>query len=306
MKKIIIAITGPSAAGKSALAVKLALFIKRKFKNIKGAEIISADSRQIYKNLKIGTNIPSKREQKLVPHHLINFLDVKQKISVNQFKKKAEQIIKKMWKEQKIPIICGGSGFYWQAITDGFIFPNVPPNKKLRKELNKKTCKELSLILKKYDKKRWKKIDKKNKKRLIRAIEIAQKLGSVPLLKKRPLTAQILKLGLNIPKEKLKKNIEKRTKLMLRKGLIKEGKYLISRKMPAKEIKELGFEYWNVIRYLNGEIANQKELQEIINKNTIRYIKRQLTWFKKDKKIIWIENQKKAYKLTESFLLKKI
>jgi tRNA dimethylallyltransferase len=298
----LIVVTGPTASGKTELAIKIALFIKKNFKNLKGAEIISADSRQIYKNLEIGSNYPSPSQLKKVKHHLIGRRSVKNKISVSQFQKLALKIIKKLWKENKIPIICGGTWFYIKALIDGIKFPEVPPQKKLRKKLEKKDLKDLWFILKKLDKRTYERIDKNNKKRIIRAIEIATYLGKVPPLHTSPLPAQILIIAKDIQKEKLKEKIEKRTKLMIKKGLIKETQNLLKMGVSKNMIKELGFEYKNVLDYLEGRIKTKKELAEKISKDTILYVKKQLTWLKKEKRIEWIKTKKEALTKTQKFL----
>src|SRR5665811_1578979 len=164
MKKVIV-ILGQTATGKSALAIKLA-------KKISG-EIISADSRQVYKYLDIGTGKITKKEMQGVLHHLLDVVHPKKKFTVTEYQKKAIYAMAEIVNRGNTPIICGGTGFYIDAITKGIIFPEVPPNLKLRKILEKKTLVELLKILQKLDRRRAKNIDIKNKVRLIRAIEIA-------------------------------------------------------------------------------------------------------------------------------------
>lgn len=298
----LIVITGPTASGKTELAIKAALFINKKVKKYAGAEIISVDSRQIYKNLEIGANYPTTSQLKIIPHHLIGTKSVKQKMSVVQFQKMAIQIINKLWKKSKIPILCGGNLFYIQAIIDGINFPSVPPNSKLRKMLEKKDLPELLNILKKLDLSRWKKIDQKNKRRIIRAIEIASALGKVPPFQKNPLPAQTIIFAINIPKENLKEKIKKRAKLMVKRGIIEETKNLLKLKVSLQRIRELGFEYKNVLDYLEGKIKTKKELAEKISQDTMHYVKKQLTWLKKEKRIIWVNNKEDVLKKIKDFL----
>jgi len=163
----------------------------------------------------------------------------------------------------------------------------------------------LSEIIRKLDEEKWKVIDKKNKKRLIRAIEILKKLKKIPKLQTSPLTKEVLIIGIKIPKNKLTKKIEKRTTLMLKKGLLKEANLLLKRKIKEEKIKELGFIYQAAIYYLKGEIKTKEELKKIINQKTLNYVKRQITWFKKDKRIKWVENKKEALKLVSYFLKNK-
>ena len=200
MKKVIV-ILGQTATGKSCLAVKIA-------KKIKG-EIISADSRQVYRGLDIGTGKITKKEMQGIPHYLLDVVSPKHKFSVAEYQKLAEEKIKEILAKDKTPIICGGTGFYVDAITKGTIFPKVPPSVKLRKKLEKKSTAELLKILKKIDKKRAETIDPKNKVRLVRAIEITKALGKIPKITEKTPVYKFIKIGLYLPSDKLKKQIEK-------------------------------------------------------------------------------------------------
>ena len=165
----IIAIVGPTASGKSDLAVKIA----RKY----NGEIISADSRQVYRGLNIGTGKITKHEMLGVPHHLLDVADPKKRFTVADFKTLADKAIADISSRGKLPIICGGTGLYIDILTSGFVLPDVPPNPTLRKKLGQKTAAQLFVILKKLDPKRAENIDQTNSVRLIRAIEIAKVFG---------------------------------------------------------------------------------------------------------------------------------
>ncbi|MFA5931885.1 MAG: tRNA (adenosine(37)-N6)-dimethylallyltransferase MiaA [Candidatus Paceibacterota bacterium] len=273
MKKVIV-ILGQTATGKSNLAVKIA-------KKISG-EIISADSRQVYKGLDIGSGKISKKDMKGIPHYLLDVANPKNKFTVTEFQQKAIYAIAEIIKNGKTPIICGGTGFYLDAITKGVVFPEVPPNIKLRKILEKKSEIELIKILKKLDLRRAKNIDVKNKVRLIRAIEIAKALGKVPEVTEMKPIYKFIKIGLYLPENLLKKNIEKRVKKMFKDGLLNEIKKL---KKPArlggagiskKRLQEFGFEY------------NEPTYEKVVIE-TLKYAKRQMTWFKRDKEIKWVD-----------------
>ncbi|HPB60447.1 MAG TPA: tRNA (adenosine(37)-N6)-dimethylallyltransferase MiaA, partial [Candidatus Paceibacterota bacterium] len=173
-KPKIVVILGPTASGKTALSIKVAQKI--------GGEVISADSRQVYKGLDLGTGKVTKKEMGSVPHHLLDVASPKRKFSVARYQKLANKKITEIIKRGRTPIIVGGSGFYIQAIVDNLILPDVPPNPKLRLELQGKTIHELFSILKKIDPQRAKNIDENNPVRLIRAIEIGKALGQVPKL----------------------------------------------------------------------------------------------------------------------------
>ena len=184
-KPWIIAILGKTATGKSDLAVLLA----KKW----DGEVISADSRQIYRGLDLGTGKITKREMKGIPHHLLDIADSKKQFSVSEYKNLADKTIGEIISRGKLPIICGGTGLYIDAVLKNIVVPEVPPNKKLRKELEKKTVPQLFVILKKLDSRRAKEIDANNPRRLIRAIEIATALGSIPLLEVSPPKFNVLK-----------------------------------------------------------------------------------------------------------------
>jgi tRNA dimethylallyltransferase len=283
-KPMIIVILGQTATGKSDLAVQIA-------KKIKG-EIISADSRQVYKGLDIGTGkVPrdkfprtSKLETRTylhrgIPHYLLDVVSPKKKFTVVEYQKKANSAIAEILKKGKIPILCGGTGFYLDAITKGIILPEVPPNLKLRKTLSSKSAVALFEYLKKLDKNRAKNIDRHNKVRLIRAIEIAKALGKVPKMMGVKPPYKFVKIGLFLPNILLKKKIEKRVKKMLQVGLLKEIKKLKKLGVSEKRLKEFGFEYDN-------------PTEEKVIKETFKYAKRQMTWFKKDKEIKWFQVDK--------------
>lgn len=296
IKKPILVILGPTASGKSSLAVKIA----KKF----NGEVISADSRQVYKGMNLGTGKITKKEMEGIPHHLLDVASPKRKFTVVQYRKLALKALEKIFKKGKLPIICGGTGFYIQALIDGITIPPVPPDWKLRRKLEKKSVEELYELLKKLDKKRAETIEKKNKRRLIRAIEIAQKLGKVPPLKKEPLPYPVLMLGIKKEKKELKKLIRKRLLKRIRQGMIAEVKKLKKSGISWKRLEEFGLEYRWVARYLQNKISKE-EMIEKLQKEIENYAKRQMVWFKKDKRIIWIKNQREAEKLVRNFLKKK-
>lgn len=289
----IITIVGPTASGKSELAVRLA----KKF----NGEIISADSRQVYKEMDIGTGKITKKEMKGIPHHLLDVASPKRKFTVIQYRKLAIKAIEKIFENKKLPILCGGTGFYIQAIVDSMVIPEVPPDWKLRKKLEKKPAKELYRILKKLDPKRARTIEKKNPRRLIRAIEIAKKIGRVPALKKEPLPYSVLIIGIKKEKQELKSLIKKRFSKWLKQGLLKELLKLRKIGLSWQRIEEFGIHYKVAAQYLKKEFSGQ----EFIEKSIIEiqnYTKRQMTWLKRDKRIHWVKKQPEAEKLVKKFL----
>ncbi|OGF71069.1 tRNA (adenosine(37)-N6)-dimethylallyltransferase MiaA [Candidatus Giovannonibacteria bacterium RIFCSPLOWO2_01_FULL_46_13] len=269
----IIVIVGTTASGKSEYAKKLA-------KKING-EIISADSRQIYRGLDIGT-------AKIKGQFCTDIADPKKPMSVAEWKKCAEEAIAKIYQNGKIPILVGGTGFYIRAVVDGIVLPEVPPNQKLRKIREKKSLESLLKILDKKDKARGKTVDRKNKRRVIRALEIIEALGKVPRLRARKIYDAKF-FGMKRTPEELKKRIEKRTREMVKKGLIREVGKLRKSGLTQKRFNELGFEYKYPALYLEKKIS-KKEMTEAINKETINYTRRQMLWWKRDKRIKWVKD----------------
>lgn len=280
-KPSLLVILGPTASGKSGLAVKLA----KKF----DGEIISADSRQVYRGLDIGSGKITKREMQNVPHYLLDVANPKRVFSVAQYQKLAKQKIKEITARGKLPIICGGTGFYIQAIVDNLVLPEVKANLKLRQSLEKKTAPELFKILQKLDKTRAKNIDQRNPRRLIRAIEIAKALGKIPRIQSKKANQDVIMIGIKIKPEELKEKIKTRLEKRLKAGLITEVKNLHEReKLSWKRLENLGLEYKFVASYLQNKIKSKLELTEKLNTAIWHYAKRQLTWFKRDGRIQWL------------------
>jgi tRNA dimethylallyltransferase len=293
LKKKLIVILGPTASGKTELALKLA----KKF----NGGIVNADSRQVYKGMDIGTAKPTKKEMKGVPHYLLDIASPKRKFTFAQYRRLALKVIEKIQKKGKIPFLVGGTWFYIRAIVDGLVIPEVPPDWKLRKELEKKSSKELYKILKKLDPKRAKTIEKENKRRLIRAIEVCKKIGKVPPLKFKPLPYPVLIIGIKRKKKELMKKIKKRFFEWLKRGLVLEVIKLRKMGVSFKRIEEFGMHYREIARYLQGKIS-EKEMIENSIREIQNYGKKQLNWFKKDKRVKWINNYRGAEKLVRDYL----
>ncbi|MBI2625119.1 MAG: tRNA (adenosine(37)-N6)-dimethylallyltransferase MiaA [Candidatus Nealsonbacteria bacterium] len=286
----LIVVLGPTASGKSELAKKLV----KEF----GGEIVSADSRQIYKGMDIGT---AKQKNSPVPHHLIDILKPNQKFNVTLYKKLAVKKIKEILDRGKLPFLAGGTGFYIKSVVDGIIIPEVKPDWKLRKQLDKKAISELASWLKKLDPVRFRTIDVNNRRRLIRALEIVLKTNRpVPKPRKAPFSLDILIIGIKTDKEELKNKIVKRVKKMIGLGLKKEVEVLTEKYgWEAPAFQSIGYQEWK------GYFERKKSLEEVKNeiiKNTWQYAKRQLTWFKKDKRIRWVKNYEDAENLVLKFI----
>ncbi|MGC8810140.1 MAG: tRNA (adenosine(37)-N6)-dimethylallyltransferase MiaA [bacterium] len=302
----IITIVGPTATGKSVLGIHLA----QKFHG----EIINADSMQIYRGLDIGTAKPSREEQALVPHHLIDFLDLNQTYSAAKFREQADEIIRKLHKD-KIPIfVVGGTGLYLKVLTKG-LFHGPEANFELRQQLKKRLVQEGSQVLHKelasIDPEAASKIHPRDHLRLIRALEVVYQTNR-PLsslhrehgFQERPY--QVLKIGLFLPKEELFRRIEIRIEAMLQKGWIEEVKNLLAQGY-SQEIKPFqAIGYKQIIMYLSGQI-DFAEMVRLIRRETKAYAKRQITWFRADPEINWfyaaLENWPPIEEIVQRFLI---
>ncbi len=284
MNKLLV-ILGPTASGKSDLAIKIAKLFN--------GEIVSADSRQIYKEMNIGTAKPIKDNL----HHLLDLINPDKHFSAAQYKKLAYKTIEDIQNRNKLPILCGGTGLYISSVIENWQFPKVPPQKKLRKELEKKSTKQLFEIYQKIDSSGAKFIDKKNKRRLIRAIEVC-KANNKSFWQQRGKAKPVfdtLLIGVKLPKKELSKRISKRIKKMMKMGLETEVKTLVKKYGWISSLQTIGYQEWK-------EYFNKKEVQNLIELHTIQYSKRQMTWFKKMKNVQWIEKPEQAIKLTKLFL----
>ena len=290
---------GQTATGKSDLAV----FLARKV----NGEIISADSRQVYKGLDIGTGKITKREMKGVPHHLLDVANPKIRFSMADFQKLALKKIEEIISRGKVPIICGGTGFYIDSILYDTEYADIKTDKKFTDKIKNKPAPILFQILKKLDPKRATEIDKHNPRRLLRAIELARALGQVPVLSRNPRPEyEFLKIGPRPHPEILKAKIKYRLLARLRNGMLKEAKNMHTKGLSWKRMRELGLEYKYMALYLEKKIS-KKEMIEGLSSAIWQFAKRQTTWFKRDKEIIWLDTQKQGFygqaeKLTTKFL----
>lgn len=284
MKPKVLVILGPTASGKSGLAIHLA----KKY----NGEVVSADSRQVYKGLNLGTGKVTKKEMAGVKHHLLDVADPKKKFTVVDFKDNAQKAITKIHARGRLPILCGGTGFYIQAVIDNLIFPDVPPNSALRLKLGKLSTEKVFGKLVKLDPAYAKKVDKNNKVKIIRAIEIAETLGEVPKLTTKNIY-KTLQIGIKTPDDVLKQKISKRLLERLKKGMIREVANLHKQGLSWKRMNELGLEYRNIALYLQKKLS-RKEMIQKLNTEIWHYARRQKTWFRRDTRITWYSlNEKK-------------
>lgn len=292
-QKPIIVLLGPTASGKSSFSVQIAKKI--------GGEIVSADSRQIYKGMDIGSGKITRKEMRGIPHHLLDIANPKRTFTASQYQTLAQKAIRSVWKRGKIPIVCGGTGFYIRGAVEGLQFPKTKPNPLLRKKLEAMDTNTLFQILRKKDLKRAKTIDSKNRRRLIRALEIVEHLGKVPPIQKNPISEFVLYLGIQKDKEELKQRIRVRLLKRMRNGLIKEVKNLHENGISWKRLESFGLEYRYIAHYLKGNLTKNEMIVSLL-KEIEQYAKRQMTWFRKNPDIIWVQDSRQTLKVTKNYL----
>lgn len=303
-KEKIIFITGPTSSGKSDLS----LFIAQKIKG----EIINADSRQVYRFLDHGSGKISKKEQKLIPHHLLSIAHPRKNYSLARWLKDCEKAIKKIIKKNKRVIICGGTVLYLKALQEGWTLPKVKPDYKLRKKLEKESLEKLNKLIKKIDPQRAKTIDPKNKRRIIRALEIAYQLKRVPSLIKKPKYELLIITPYDVftqdpqKQEELFEKIRQRLELRI-KPILREIKNLRKIGLSWKRIINFGLEYKWLGSYLLAKEKKESKVSlsfylENCYLDTVRFAKRQIRELRKIKNLIYVKNYSEALKKIKSFL----
>jgi tRNA dimethylallyltransferase len=285
----IIVVCGPTATGKSDLAVDIALYLQNN--QCQKTEIISADSRQVYTGLDLGTGKITKEEMKGVPHHMLDICSPSEKMSVVIFQKQATALIEQMHAQDIVPIICGGTGMYIDSVIYQTIFPEVPPNPSLRTTLDSKSKEELLQQFQELVEKHnitSHQVDLTNTRRIIRAIEIIEHLGYIPELKHQT-PYEVLWIGLDTNDEILKQRIEKRIQMRMDLGMLQESMRLIDTGLLTHErMQELGLEYAYISDLLQGKITRE-EFNIQLYFAIWHYAKRQRTWFKRNKDIAWFD-----------------
>ncbi len=287
MESKVVVIVGPTCSGKTLLALELAELLK--------SEIISADSRQIYKYLNIGTAKPDASQLKRVNHHFIDILSPNENFNASSFEVQSVEIIKGLHKQNKIPVVAGGSGLYIKAMIDGIIDLEVadPSIKEIlmmeREEFgNEFLFDKLKIV----DPESASTMLPQNWKRVIRALEVfeqtGKKISQIHSEQERNLNINFVQYGLMWERNLLYHNIEERVEKMISDGLVEETQEILNKgyKADSNSLNTVG--YKEIISYLNGEIDLNRAI-ELIKRNTRRYAKRQMTWFRKDKRIKWLD-----------------
>ena len=258
----------------------------------------------MYRGLDIGTGKVTKKEMAGVPHHLLDVVSPRKQFTVDDFVRLGTKAYSNILQNVRIPIVVGGTGLYVDALLGCLSYPHVPPNPKLREQLERLSTEKLFAQLKKLDPRRAASIDKENPRRLIRAIEIAKAIGTIPSVDqvyRSVASIDVLWLGINPGQKKLQQNIHIRLFARIRAGMIGEAKRLHARGLSYKHMEALGLEYRYLARLLQNKIS-KKEFEEQLESAIRRYAKRQMRWFTRNKDIHWISSRMQTLPLAKEFL----
>jgi tRNA dimethylallyltransferase len=298
----LVVVLGPTASGKSGLGISLA----QRF----DGEIVSADSRQVYRGLDIGTAKITPEEQLLVPHYVLDVADPRQVYTVAQFQRDAIAAINDILEREHQPFLVGGSPHYIQAVVDNLDIPRIEPQPELRAQLEKHPLPELLTQLEQLDPQSAATIDRNNPRRVIRALEV-NLISGKPFSQQRnmakPLYRSLL-LGIEWPREVLYRRIDARVDERMRQGMVHEVQKLLDEEVSHERLEALGLEYRYISRLLRGEFRDEDEMVERLKYAIHDFTRRQLTWYRKDKRIVWIEGEDggRAKEIVRTFLLEKV
>jgi tRNA dimethylallyltransferase len=298
--KPLIVITGTNASGKSQLAIELA----QRF----GGEIVSADSRQIYKGLNLGAGKVNATQQLLVPHHLLDIAHIRDNFTLGEFLPLAYRAIAQIHDRAKLPFVVGGTGLYVTAIVENYSIPKVPPNVALRDQLEAMDTAALMELLQQKDPSAAERIDINNRRRIIRALEVCIQTG-------KPFSDQIMRgickyrtmvLGLTWPRRDLYRMIDDRVDRRIGEGMIEEVRDLLDSGVPPERLWELGLEYRIISKFLLGHVPSQEQMTLELKFAIHRFARRQLSWFRRKSYVRWLDctddYKREAEQLIQEFL----
>jgi len=280
MRKLVV-ILGTNASGKSELGIRVARHL--------GSEVVSADSRQVYRGLDLGSGKITRDQAGTVKHHLIDVAEVSEYYSLAQYQRAAYDAIDSIAGAGKLPLLVGGTGLYISAVVEGYQLVDVPPNDTLRTELESLALDQLVGRVEKLDPEAASRIDKRNRRRLIRGIEVASAGYGHSSAQKSSPRFHCLQLGLTWPREVLESRITERLERRLANGMIDEVAGLRARGVSDTRLEKLGLEYRYVTRYLRGELGTLNDLRLQLGIAIRQFAKGQVTWFKRDSRIMWLD-----------------
>jgi len=290
----LIAIVGTTASGKSSLGIDLARHY--------GAEIVSADSRQVYRHLNLGTGKVTEEEMSLVKHHLIDVLDLNEPFSMAEFQSMAYKCIDEINSRGVLPMLVGGTGLYTRSVIEGYSLVDVTPDEKLRAELSEKSREELVSILANYGLPAP--ACEVSDRRIIRMIEKLR--AGYPAENESKPRYDVLQLGITYERDVLYKRILERLDLRIKDGMVDEVREVMTLGATPEFLEKLGLEYRYTYRYISGQYSSFEEYHDELYKEICHFAKRQMTWFRKEKNIIWLNERgnmlEEAKDLIDNFL----
>lgn len=297
----LVVVVGSTASGKSALGIRLA----QRFHG----EIVSADSRQVYRGLDIGTAKVSAQEQALAPHHLLDVVDPWQVYTVAQFQREAIAAIDDILARGSQPLLVGGSPHYIQAVIDHLDVPQIPPQPELRAQLLALPHAELLARLAELDPHCYATIDQQNARRVIRALEVCIISGK-PFSQQRSTSAPLyepLLVGIHWPREVLYARIDQRVDARMQQGMVHEVQTLLEQGLSFERLESLGLEYRFVGRWLHGDFPDEATMVQRLKYAIHDFVRRQLTWFRREQRIVWVQGgedgEEEAERIVRAFLL---
>ena len=295
----LVVIAGPTSSGKTDLAIELA----KKF----NGEIVSADSRQVYKGMDIGSGKATKEQQQEVPHHLLDVVDPKDRFTVSDYKRFADEAIEDIVRRGKLPFLVGGTGLYIQVVVDNFEISTGEEDLAYREELEGKSLDELVVLLQKTDPESYDNIDLDNKRRVVRALEVNHTTGQSFFKEKKKGEASYdaLMLGIDVSRDELYRRIDQRVDERITEGMIEEVQELLNGGVDEKRLYDFGQEYRFCLQYIQGEWETKEEMVQRLKYAIHGFARRQMTWFRKDKRIVWVKTNEKAIEEIQKFFVKK-
>ncbi|HEU5379600.1 MAG TPA: tRNA (adenosine(37)-N6)-dimethylallyltransferase MiaA [Ktedonobacteraceae bacterium] len=294
----LVVIAGPTASGKSSLGISLA----QEFHG----EIVSADSRQVYRGLDLGSAKVTSEEQAMVPHHLLDVADPAEIYTVARFQQEAIAAIETILARAHQPFLVGGSPHYIQTVVDHLDIPSVPPQPELRSELETRPLDDLLLQLEQLDPRSAASIDRQNPRRVIRALEVCLVTGR-PFSEQRKVATPLyncLMIAPDWPRSELYARIDARVDERMHLGMVEEVRHLLANGLSHERLEALGLEYRFISRFLRGEFISEAAMVERLKFAIHDFTRRQLTWFRKDQRIIWIDGHQldAAFEIVRQFL----
>ncbi len=294
----LVAVVGTNSSGKSALGVELA----RRF----DGEVISADSRQVYRGLDLGTGKVTREEMAGVPHHLLDVVEPGQRFSLADYQRLAYAAIDDVRARGRLPLLVGGTGLYVRAVVEGYQLVEAEPDPERRAELERWSDEHLLAELERLDPTAVEQLDLPNRRRLVRAVEIAEAGHPRAATRRREARYRTLTLGVSWPRPILDGLISNRLRARVDAGLVAEVEGLLDAGVDADFLEGLGLEYRFTVRYLRGEYASREEYVELADRAVRRFARRQLSWFRRDEQIVWLDTggdyREQAATLVQRFL----